>query len=175
MVQRRPYTSKSPDQKQVQPRGLLAEDIASAQTQAPIVPGVYDFDAPNEIEVSARNAMIAASKRDPDRYARILNLADKKRLPHEYVAENFDRIKSEVDLESIDMAAVKSENPYLYAWLSNERNASIALDDLPALQRLEVLYGQVDKPKLGMIGYALKRAVLALIIWVHTMRSISFR
>jgi len=72
-------------------------------------------------------------KKDPDAHAENLALAESTGLPVETVELNRDELKQNETARSLDL----SRHPHTSRWMADPDNAAIAIDDTPALKKIE--------------------------------------
>ena len=78
-----------------------------------------------------------ASKKNPDQYARHLQLADSQNLPVETVERNTQEVEQRERLKSLDLKSYSKTNPGLTRYLSNKHNAAVSIDDIDPLKGIE--------------------------------------
>ncbi|MES9841229.1 MAG: hypothetical protein ABW134_11805 [Candidatus Thiodiazotropha endolucinida] len=78
-----------------------------------------------------------ASKKDPDKHARHLFLADSQNLPVETVERNSQEVEQRQRLKSLDLSTYTETNPGLTRYLSNKHNAAVSIDDIDPLKGIE--------------------------------------
>ena len=93
-----------------------------------------------------------ASRRDPEKYAKSLTLADSLQLPVDTVERNIDEVERRDKLRRIDLPAVVEKSPKTAAFMSNPDNATLALDDLDILRGMEETTGQSGRTWLQTAG-----------------------
>lgn len=83
-----------------------------------------------------QGAAFVASQRDPDRWAKVTDLATRLRLSPSFVDQNFDELSKAADQHATQdqMAGV---SPTLRNWLSDPDNASIAKHEVAPLARVD--------------------------------------
>lgn len=100
-----------------------------------------DYDTILDQEKAAQKSkmqqsMYAAAATDPDRRAKVLELAQKTNLPPNIVERNFDDVQKKSAL-SVDYDGLIDNTPGLARWLENPDNSSIGRNDIDKLQRVE--------------------------------------
>jgi hypothetical protein len=121
-------------------------------------PGFVLDNSPSEIPL--RQSINAAADKDPDRHAKVLELAQRTGMSTDIVERNFDAIKKHAETASTPYAQMLRETPHLADWLSHPDNAAIAKDDHPRLGKIEKLLdvgksfvkGGVETPGSGLAG-----------------------
>ncbi|MCG7904627.1 MAG: hypothetical protein JAY60_19655 [Candidatus Thiodiazotropha weberae] len=78
-----------------------------------------------------------ASKKDPERHARHLRLADSQKLPIETVARNEQEVEQKERRSQLDFTSYLDTNPGLAEYLSNKDNAAVSADDIDPLKGIE--------------------------------------
>lgn len=78
-----------------------------------------------------------ASKKDPERHARHLRLADSQKLPVETVARNEQEVEQKEKRSQLDFTSYLDTNPGLAEYLSNKDNAAVSADDIDPLKGIE--------------------------------------
>ncbi len=98
-----------------------------------------------------KESMFVASRQEPDRHARVLELAQKTKLPPGVVERNFDDIASRQSQKAPNYGAITRETPGLARWLENPDNATIGKDDLDNLSGVDKAV-QVSRPRVREEG-----------------------
>jgi hypothetical protein len=84
-----------------------------------------------------QSSLYVASQRPPaDRWARVLELAGKTKLPAAVVDRNFDVVDAAVTRQQPDPAALLRDHPGLATWLQDPDNATVAKTELAPLQQV---------------------------------------
>jgi hypothetical protein len=109
--------------------GLVAEDAQNAQT-------------------SLRVSMKAAAAADPEREAKVIDFADRLKLPRGTVERNLDTLQQQDVVERNDYDRLIKETPHLASWLQDPSNATIAKDDVDNLSMVEKV---LDAAKRGYL------------------------
>lgn len=84
-------------------------------------------------------AMLAGRKAKPDAYARAVELGEKHGIDPAIVERNLPEVEARDFAASLDPVKMRRDNPALYRWLQDPKNASVAHDDLANLSRMEWL------------------------------------
>ena len=84
-----------------------------------------------------KGSMFVASKNEPERRARVLDLSQRSNIPPNVVDRNFDEISAGDPLNQTDYDKIIEQTPALSQWLKNSDNASIGQKDLDSLGRTE--------------------------------------
>jgi hypothetical protein len=84
-------------------------------------------------------AKFVASKRDPERWAKVLDISKRTKLPAEVVDRNFDKISEEDHRQRAgsEYDRLISDTPGLSKWLENPDNATLGRDEIAALARVD--------------------------------------
>ncbi|MDB4871976.1 MAG: hypothetical protein JWL97_2980 [Gemmatimonadales bacterium] len=84
-------------------------------------------------------AKFVAAKRDPARWAKVLDISKRTNLPTDVVDRNFDKMQ-EIDhrqRSASEYDSLISDTPGLKQWLTNPDNATIGRDEIAALARVD--------------------------------------
>lgn len=136
---------------------MINEESSNAASRGPaVVPGsmqvepagrgpavVQDADFMNAMneerdsqKQKIRASMYAGTKTDPDRYAKVLEISKKTKLPADTVDRNLDTISKEIRVKT-DYDDLIDKSPGLAKWLEKPDNAAIGQDDIDNLKRTE--------------------------------------
>jgi hypothetical protein len=86
------------------------------------------------------------AKRDPQRAARVIRVANRFKLPETFADQNLDRLEDEERKGNLASEDLVNQNPFLAEAITKSPNYSAAaLKHLPALKQLEMLY---TKPQM---------------------------
>jgi hypothetical protein len=84
-------------------------------------------------------AKFVAAKRDPDRWAKVLDIAQRTKLPTDVVDRNFDAVQ-EADTRKragSEYDRLISDTPGLAEWLTNPDNATLGREEIASLARVD--------------------------------------
>jgi hypothetical protein len=84
-----------------------------------------------------------ATRRVPDDVAENLQLEQDTGLPYQVIEQDKSEARRQARLRAIDTVNLNARSPKTATWLSNERNASIASDDIEVLEQLEHKVGEL--------------------------------
>ncbi len=84
-----------------------------------------------------QQSMFAAAQAEPDRKAKVLDLARRTDLPPELVDRNLEEVVKKDQLASTDYDQIIEKTPGLAKWLEDPTNAALGKDDLDALGKIE--------------------------------------
>jgi hypothetical protein len=122
MSENNPYSSES--------LGLVPESPS-------VVNNPYSSEALGQTAPSAlKQSMYVGVQKNPDEYAKVLNIADKMKVPSDLVESDYSAFKQAEDLKSLDPSTLQRSFPKMSAWLENPDNAGIAHDDILTLKRM---------------------------------------
>lgn len=112
--------------------------VAPSQAQEP-APDLQQADAKLEEQQKQKlqGALYVGTQTDPDRHAKVLELAGQLKMPSEVVERNYDSLKVKQAREGTDLDAVVKNNPGLASWIEQPDNMAVAHDDIPALSKIE--------------------------------------
>lgn len=95
-------------------------------------------DDRNQQKSSLQQSMYAAHQGpDPDRQAKIMELAKQTNLPPGVIDRQFDKVNKDVAVTNTDYDDMIDKTPGLASWLQNPQNATVAKDDLDSLSAVE--------------------------------------
>jgi hypothetical protein len=100
------------------------------------MPSISELARQQEIDRINRSVS-GASFRDPDRVAENFRLSESTQLPYSAVEEDPNEAKRIERLQKIEVHNLPTRSPKTAAWLSDERNSSVAMDDIEVLEALE--------------------------------------
>src|SRR6185295_2172100 len=87
-----------------------------------------------------------AAKRDPKRSARVIRLANKFQFPEQFVSngKNLETLEEQEKAQQFNTPELINSNPKLAKLISEAGtdSATVALQDLPALKKLDLLYNR---------------------------------
>ncbi len=105
----------------------------------PTAPTVEDAHA--SVVEQQRNTlkanMFVAGQREPDRHAKVIELANRAKLPTSFVERNYDKLAQKDAEKSNDFDSLVAQNPGLAKFLENPDNATVARDDIDNLKKVE--------------------------------------
>jgi hypothetical protein len=80
------------------------------------------------------SAKFVASKRDPKRWAQVVDIAKRTKLPTEVVDRNFEQVSAADKKQNADQEYDRliSDTPGLSKWLTNPDNATLGRDEIAA-------------------------------------------
>lgn len=84
-----------------------------------------------------QQSMFVASKVEPDRRAKAMEIAGRMNLPVDVVERNFDTVAKQDELAANDYDGMIEKTPQLAKWLAEPANAAVAKDDINSLGKLE--------------------------------------
>ncbi len=120
-----------------------SQDVASVgvQQQAAVTDYTADVQAISKQKSQpVVQSIYAASRLDPERHAKVVNLADKVGLGVDLVDRNYEYMngleKYDDQRQAADMAVIFHDRPQLHQWLQNRDHAAISQDDLPVLAQI---------------------------------------
>ena len=116
-----------------------------------------------------QQAIAAGSQMEPDRRAKVLQIADSYKLDPDLVDRNLEYFQGQKKYDSAvngaDFNTLVHDRPALASWLMDRDNAAVSQDDLPIIRqvhdRIAAMYPEQDKladlPWMtGVVGPALK-------------------
>lgn len=108
----------------------------------PVEQPAYDFadevaQMKEESRIRVQESVYVGAKTDPDRSAEYQRISKAMNLPLPLVERNYEQLKGKAKTDAINTNKLIDENPLLSEWLANPDNASIAMDDLGNLKKLE--------------------------------------
>lgn len=95
---------------------------------------LMDEDQSDTKQTVGQSAFVAAQRKDPARWAKVLETAKRMKVPPIFVDQNFDAIATQD--EHNRLASDAAASPGLAHWLKDSDNATIAKDEIPALNRV---------------------------------------
>lgn len=112
----------------------------------------------DEVDRSAgvqQSAFVASQRKDPQRWAKVLETAKRMKVNPSFVDQNWDAI-SQQDAHA-KLVRDTNASPGLATWLQDPDNATIAKDELPALARIDrgvrlIVPPQPVSPDAAVIG-----------------------
>lgn len=84
-----------------------------------------------------RGTMFAAARKQPDRQAQVMELAQRAKLPASVVERNFDDVSKKVNEKALDYDQMIEQTPGLAKWMENTENAALGREDLDPLGRMD--------------------------------------
>jgi hypothetical protein len=114
--------------------------LDGAPTQAAINENPYQNilkDDKAEQKTLLQQSMYVASPLDPDRQAKILQLATEMKMPANLVERNYDELQKKKALQTTDYNDLVENSPGTAQFLADPQNAAIAKDDLQNLRNVE--------------------------------------
>lgn len=84
-----------------------------------------------------QGTMFAAARKQPDRQAQVMALAQKANLPASVVERNFDDVNKKFNEKALDYDQMIEQTPGLAKWMENADNAALGRDDLDPLGRMD--------------------------------------
>jgi hypothetical protein len=94
-------------------------------------------DYRSQQKTAMQGSLYAASKQNPDQYAKVMELSNQMKLPTDIVARNYDKLSKQNVSQNTDYDDMLSKNPSLSKWIQNKDNASLTHDDLDALRKVD--------------------------------------
>lgn len=85
----------------------------------------------------AVSAAVAAKRPDPQRWAKVLEVAKQTGLPTGVVDRNLDELTQSAQRQSVDYNAIQQDTPGVHQWLRDPDNATVAKHEIPLLQQVE--------------------------------------
>jgi hypothetical protein len=98
-----------------------------------------------EVPDPTRSTLLSVEKKDPDRYGKVLTLADKMGVPAPAIEDRFDAWDYMSGVAVYD--DLQSTHPATSAILSDPDLAAVAKDDIEGLKRIEEKLGYARRPK----------------------------
>lgn len=146
--------------------GELMDQEKSLEPQAPVAPPApesspgVDYGAlMDQGKAQEENALKAAihvgAQKDPDQYAKIVDLSKRMSLPPDIVESQYDTLAVEQKRMFTPIDGVIKETPNAARWLTDPVNAALAMDDLSSLQKIETRikdYGVLTNAIRGWIS-----------------------
>jgi len=114
----------------------------------PEPPNQYDSiieEGEQTFDQAISESMFAASRKNPDKEADIIRLSEQAGVPRETAGRNFDQLKSQVELNSIDYNRLMTDAPITARSLSDRDFAMVGQDDIANLTGFEWLFAAVPK------------------------------
>lgn len=99
----------------------------------PLAPAVPKRRVPSP---PLQGAAMVASKRDPQQWAKVTELADRTGLQPDFVARNWEEL-SRADGDRRQVAAMSDVSPTFASWLEDPDNATLAKHEMPALSQVD--------------------------------------
>lgn len=118
------------------------EPQAPDTAPTPETSGGVDYGALMDQEKAQdENALKAAihvgAQKDPDQYAKVVDLSKRMSLPPDIVESQYDTLAVEQKRMFTPIDGVIKETPNSARWLTDPVNAALAMDDLSTLQKIE--------------------------------------
>ena len=106
------------------------------------VPAGNEYDDLLNIERDAQKAglqqsLFAASKADPAKHVKVLDLSQRTKLPAEVVERNFDEVSKKAAQVEPEYDTLIDKTPGLAKWLQSPDNATVGRDDIETLGKIE--------------------------------------
>jgi hypothetical protein len=92
-------------------------------------------DLAKEQTQGLKSAMFVGAQKNPDHYAKVVEMSKRMSLPPEMIEPEFDKLSKEQLFTPID--GIIKETPNTAKWLSDFNNAAIAHDDIDTLRNIE--------------------------------------
>lgn len=94
-----------------------------------------------------KQSVAAASKRGtPERWAKVLEIAEREHLPADVVDRNYEMFTQAHDRNSLDYSGISHETPAVGKWLQDPDNATLARREIEPLQQVERGVAQLSDP-----------------------------
>ena len=116
----------------------------------PDEPSENEYDAIIDDDVKQSNqqireSMFAASQKDPDHEADVINLSERQNVPRETAEANFDELRAREEFESVDYDALIKDAPITARQMMGRDFAMVGQDDVANLTGFEWLFSAVPK------------------------------
>ena len=89
-----------------------------------------------------KQSMFVGTQSQPDRAAKVTELANKLKVNPDFVERNYDQLLRKDQIENQDYNHLIDDNPKTSSWLSDPKNSSLSHDDIDGLTGIE---NQVQK------------------------------
>lgn len=126
------------------PAGASVAQIQPAPSNAPSYDQLLDNDSSGS-NTALKSSLYAAKDLNPDRQAKVIQLAQKLKLPVDLVNRKYETLAKTSEYKQTNYDTLIADNPKLSEWLSDPNKAAVAKDDLPVLQAHEDLTNQAQE------------------------------
>lgn len=118
----------------------IADELASTPSEPAGGGNQYDAIAEELREAQktdVKGSVYLGAKKDPDRHAKVMGLAQETELPVDVVDRKFNEIMERRKVEANDFDRMIDDTPGLTQFLSDKDNAALAHDDIDSLSKIE--------------------------------------
>lgn len=113
------------------------DDVAEPVAAAPEAGSEYDDPASPDLKQAVKGSLYVGAQKEPDRQAKVIELADRMKLPADMVERNYDSYSKASVSETTDYDDLVDKHPGTAQYLSDPANSAVAHDDIDGLRQTE--------------------------------------